>query len=186
LNLEKNPKKQKKKKSGASPTSSKKKKPKESKPEPKPAIEEPTKELTIEQLAENQIKIANALSEVSERLNNLDTKLSGLYTALTPEGEIRAEPTPQTGAGDAIKAAIIGRLLKGEEKDPMTKLADVIVKARTISDALNLPTVWDRVLPMVVVRALTAKGLMTKEEAKLIEKEATEAIGKSRAGTKKE
>jgi len=175
LKKKKNPKK--KKKAGVPQISSKKAEPK---PEPKPAIEEPTREITVEQLAENQAKIAQALTSLNERLDSLDGRMSGLFTALTSQGGSQAESAPQkaesSDMGQAITGAIIAKVLKGEEKDPMTKLADVITKARTISDALNPPTVWDRVLPMVVVRALTARGLMTKEEAKMIEEEAKKAI----------
>ena len=48
----------------------------------------------------------------------------------------------------------------------MENLAKTLTQARAISDVLNPPTIWDRVMQNAVLRSLSKAGLVTDVEVK--------------------
>ena len=50
----------------------------------------------------------------------------------------------------------------------MESLAKTLTQARAISDVLNPPSIWDRVMQNAVLRSLSKAGLVTEAEMKEI------------------
>lgn len=89
-------------------------------------------------------------------------------TGLPEGGLIPGSPITSEGA------ALIQLLLKGGGGTQMEDLAKTLTQARAISDVLNPPTMWDRVMQNVVIRSLSKTGLLTESEAKTLAKEVGE------------
>jgi len=112
------------------------------------------------------------LEEIEKRLASIEetqAKLASILTALTkpPEAPTEAEQVQNPG-GFAITPELVTAFLKilEGEKTEFDKMVDFITKARAVSDALNPPSVWDKILPQVVLRSLTRAGLLTPRESR--------------------
>lgn len=77
-------------------------------------------------------------------------------------GVVPGSPVTPTGA------AFINFLMKqgGGASSDMENLAKTLTQARAISDVLNPPSIWDRVMQNVVLRSLRGAGLVTEGEMK--------------------
>ncbi len=79
-------------------------------------------------------------------------------------GVIQGSPVTPTGA------ALLQWITKGGGggSTDMDTLAKLMMSARAISDVMNPPSMWDRVMQNVVVRSLNKSGLLTTEESKAL------------------
>ena len=79
-------------------------------------------------------------------------------------GVIPGSPVTPTGA------ALLQWITKGGGggSTDMDALAKLMTSARAISDVMNPPSMWDRVMQNVVVRSLNKSGLLTTEESKAL------------------
>ena len=68
-------------------------------------------------------------------------------------------------------AQLISWMTKSDQSSDMENLAKMLTQARAISDVLNPPTMWDRVMQNVVVRSLRQTGLLTGTEADTLTKQ---------------
>jgi len=70
--------------------------------------------------------------------------------------------SPVTPAG----AQLLNWITKQDQPTGMENLAATLTQARAISDVLNPPTIWDRVMQNAVLRSLGKAGLVTDSEMK--------------------
>ncbi len=75
-----------------------------------------------------------------------------------------APGTPVTPVGQALLAWITKG--GGGGSSDMENLAKTLTQARAISDVLNPPSIWDRVMQNAVLRSLGKPGLVTDTEVK--------------------
>jgi len=68
-------------------------------------------------------------------------------------------------------AQLLSWITKSDQPTNMEALANILTQARAISDVLNPPTMWDRVMQNVVVRSLKQTGLLTGTEADNLSKQ---------------
>jgi len=136
-------------------------------------IEKFLRDLKPEELAE-YVKFAKqllGLEEIEKRLASIEetqARLASVIASLakTPEAPTEAEQVnPGFAIPPEIFSAIAKTLLEGG-KSEFDKMVDFITKARAVSDALNPPSVWDKILPQVVLRSLTRAGLLTPHESR--------------------
>jgi hypothetical protein len=116
-------------------------------------INEKFKQLMEEERPKIINGLKNALAEMLDKI--------GIPQAQTnpanPETQTPAALNPQL-------LQLMASFLGSSGKSELDKIADVVTKARMISDALNPPTVWDKVFPQIVVRAFMKSGLLTEKE----------------------
>jgi len=111
------------------------------------------------------------LTEIEKRLTAIEetqAKLASILTALAKPPEA-PEAEQVQNPGFAISPEIITafvKLLESSGKSEFDRMTEFIVKARAVSDALNPPSVWDKILPQVVLRSLTRAGLLTPYESR--------------------
>lgn len=100
-------------------------------------------------------QIVNALKEAIA---------SGAPGGAAPPGGGVLPGSPVTPAGaELIKWITSGG---GGGSTDMENLAKTLTQARAISDVLNPPTIWDRVMQNAVLRSLSKAGLVTDVEMK--------------------
>lgn len=112
-------------------------------------------------------KRLTAIEEAQARLASVITSLARPPPGATAEAE-------QVNPGFQIPPEVltaIAKFLESGGKSEFDRLAEFVVKARAIADALNPPSVWDRVFPQIIVRSFLRAGLLTQEESKDILKE---------------
>jgi len=83
-------------------------------------------------------------------------------------------PTPTSSPPAQLSPelfAMFAQLLGSGSGLDLKKLAETIALARQIADALNPPSLWDRVGERVMIRLLARQGLITEKEQKMLEKE---------------
>jgi hypothetical protein len=122
-------------------------------------------------MEEERPKIVNGLK------NALAEMLDKVGVPPNPNPETPANPSnPETSANPTLNPQILQLMASflggGSGKSELDKIADVVTKARMISDALNPPTVWDKVFPQIVVRAFMKSGLLTEKEGEEVIKAA--------------
>jgi len=102
-------------------------------------------------------KIVNALKQAIA---------SGAPGAALPPGGGVIPGSPVTPAG----AELIRWMTRGGGggSTDMESLAKTLTQARAISDVLNPPSIWDRVMQNAVLRSLSKAGLVTEAEMKEI------------------
>jgi hypothetical protein len=113
-------------------------------------INEKFKQLIEEERPKIINGLKNALAEMLDKIGIQQTNPSN------PE-------TPNPTLNPQI-LQLMASFLGSSGKSELDKIADVVTKARMISDALNPPTVWDKVFPQIVVRAFMKSGLLTEKE----------------------
>lgn len=130
-------------------------------------------------LESEKAEIAKSVSsiigeEVPKAVNKAIGELVKAYLPLATPPTESAEQNIQNS--QQINPAFLQLLSSfiGGGKSEMDRLADTITKARAIADALNPPTIWDKVFPQIVVRAFMKAGLLTEHEGKEIEKSVSE------------
>jgi len=83
----------------------------------------------------------------------------------SPEsGVVPGSPVTPSGA------ALLQTIFQSNQPSDMEKMASFISQARMVSDALNPPSIWDRVMQNVVIRSLSRQGLLTEKEGLELEK----------------
>lgn len=92
----------------------------------------------------------------------------------------QTEPTtpPQTSITPQ-GAQMLNMLLRAVSTpaSSLESLATTLTQARAISDALNPPSIWDRVMQNVVIRSLVSTGQMTKREQEVLERKIEKGEG---------
>lgn len=131
-----------------------------------------------EDLAEyvKQAKELLGLTEIEKRLTAIEetqARLASVLTALAKPAEAPAEvelpQNPFTIPPEVLTA--FAKILEGGGKSEFDRMVEFVTKARAVADALNPPSVWDRIFPQVIVRSFLRAGLITQEESKAILRE---------------
>lgn len=107
---------------------------------------------------ELQEAVAGAIKKVVDQAAAAGIAVPGV----TGGGVVPGSPVTPTGA------AFMQWLMGQGQKTDMEQLATTLTQARAISDVLNPPSIWDRVMQNAVLRSLAKAGLVTAEEEKLL------------------
>ena len=125
----------------------------------------------VEKIVEARIEAA-----LEAYLPQVQEAVTGAMTRVV-EAQARAAgiPIPVVGEGGVVPgspvtpvgAALLQWITKGGGgSTDMENLAKTLTQARAISDVLNPPTIWDRVMQNAVLRSLSKAGLVTDAELK--------------------
>ena len=106
-------------------------------------------------------ELEKAVKALTEKVAELSSAIAQLVSARASH----AGPNPSNPIGLDL-AALLPLLKPLTEKSDLDKLADVITKARAISDAINPPSIWDKVMTTAFARMLVKSGFVTEDEAK--------------------
>jgi len=128
-----------------------------------PGMEMVTPEILALIDARMDSRIEKAIPDIVNALKEAIT--SGAPGAALPGGGV-IPGSPVTPAG----AELIRWMTRGGGggSTDMENLAKTLTQARAISDVLNPPSIWDRVMQNAVLRSLSKAGLVTEAEMKEI------------------
>ena len=128
-----------------------------------PGMEMVTPEILALMDARIDGRIEKAIPDIVNALKEAIT--SGAPGAALPGGGV-IPGSPVTPAG----AELIRWMTRGGGggSTDMENLAKTLTQARAISDVLNPPSIWDRVMQNAVLRSLSKAGLVTEAEMKEI------------------
>lgn len=108
-----------------------------------------------------QAAVKGSIEQVIDQARQAGLSIPGVTDVPLKEGGVvPGSPVTPTGA------AFLQFLMKGGGGSDMENLAKTLTQARAISDVLNPPTVWDRVMQNAVLRSLGKAGLVTDSELK--------------------
>ena len=112
-------------------------------------------------LPQVQEAVAGAMNRIVTQAQAANPGLS--LGAIPPGGGGVIPGSPVTPAG----AELIRWMTRGgDDTTGMEQLAKTLTQARAISDVLNPPSIWDRVMQNAVLRSLSKAGLVTDAEVK--------------------
>jgi len=103
--------------------------------------------------------VKGAIEQVLAQAKAAGIAVPGVPLAPGEGGVVPGSPVTPAGA------QLISWMTKSDQSSDMENLAKMLTQARAISDVLNPPTMWDRVMQNVVVRSLRQTGLLTDTEA---------------------
>lgn len=107
--------------------------------------------------------VKGAIEQVVAKARQAGIPIPGV--TLNPAGEGGVIPgSPVTPQGAELLKMIFGA--GGGQGTQMEELAKTLTQARAISDVLNPPSIWDRVMQNAVLRSLSKAGLVTEAEVK--------------------
>jgi len=104
--------------------------------------------------------VKGAIEGVLEKAKVAGISIPGVTGNPGEGGVVPGSPVTPTGA------AFLQFLMKGSGGSDMENLAKTLTQARAISDVLNPPSIWDRVMQNAVLRSLGKAGLVTDSEMK--------------------
>ena len=101
-----------------------------------------------------------AIQQVVTQAQTAGVALPGVPNPLGEGGVVAGSPVTPMGA------QFMQFLMRDSGGSDMEKLAATLTQARAISDVLNPPSIWDRVMQNAVLRSLGKAGLVTDAEVK--------------------
>lgn len=108
-----------------------------------------------------EVTVTRSFEAIANKAKEAGIVIPGVTDAPGEGGVIDGSPVTPTGA------AFLQFLMKqGSGGSDMENLAKTLTQARAISDVLNPPTIWDRVMQNAVLRSLGKAGLVTDSEMK--------------------
>ncbi len=107
-----------------------------------------------------EVTVTRSFEAIAKKAQAAGIVIPGVTGASGEGGVVPGSPVTPTGA------AFLQFLMKGSGGSDMENLAKTLTQARAISDVLNPPTVWDRVMQNAVLRSLSKAGLVTDAELK--------------------
>ena len=108
-----------------------------------------------------EITVTRSFEAIANKAQAAGIVIPGVTGAPGEGGVVPGSPVTPTGA------AFLQFLMKqGSGGSDMENLAKTLTQARAISDVLNPPTIWDRVMQNAVLRSLSKAGLVSDSEMK--------------------
>jgi len=107
--------------------------------------------------------VKGAIEQVVKQAQAAGIQVPGVTDNPTGGGGV-VPGSPVTPAGAELLKMIFGG--GGGQGSQMEELAKTLTQARAISDVLNPPSIWDRVMQNAVLRSLGKAGLVTDAEVK--------------------
>lgn len=109
-----------------------------------------------------QAAVKGAIEQVIAQARAAGLPIPGVtVNPAVPEGGV-VPGSPVTPAGAQLMNWMMGQ----GQSSGMEDLAKTLTQARAISDVLNPPSIWDRVMQNAVLRSLGKAGLVTDAEVK--------------------
>lgn len=145
-------------------------------PEPQEQVEKAVLGVPPEVMTLLDARIDERIDAALEKFKpELQTAVAGAIKKVVDQAQAAGIQVPGvTGEGGVVKgsaltptgAALINAILKGGGGSDMEQLAKTLTQARAISDVLNPPSIWDRVMQNAVLRSLRKADLVTESEMK--------------------